>query len=557
MSIRSRLILLLAICVATLLLLGATGLIQSERNAALMRTVTEGSVPGVLAASDFGSALKDVELTVTSLVFAPDNTIAQPLREQLKTQSAALVQQLEQQKAYIRSEREAGLIQQIGESLTVYLDAINNVAQAQSTGQKAMAEAVLYASVAPSLQELGQVLETLRVEKQRTKDASIENLHAGLHQSMMLLILITAMTSLAVIGLGWRLYRQIIIPLHTMEKTMAEIAQSLDFTRRVPLLRKDEIGQSIAAFNSLVDTLQRSLSEMIAVIENNTHASIEMHQSAITLAHIASAGSASSSQIQGAVKDIQSQIEDISRSTSQASNLTQQSGSTATENAQIIRSGVAGINALAQSMNRAANQVFELATAGSKVSGIVGEIREIADQTNLLALNAAIEAARAGEAGRGFAVVADEVRKLAARAADSTVLIEEQLRAIHQTSAQSTGLMKQVIAEMENTVAVTESAGTAMGYIEHSSQQVLSMVTEIGSKVEEGQSSGQRIVSQVSEIDALLTNANVAAQNTQKTANTIRDISEQMGRIVDRFRIGQSIRIAANADSSVVLYEAA
>ena len=540
MSIRRHLIVLLLIAATALVLLGGTALLQFQRNTIAMRSLTDGAIPGFLAASEMGSHLKSLQISTLNLVAAPDRAIAEQQAGQVKADRTALSDELDQQATHAASKAEHGLVDQAKESLGHYYEALDQVASLRLQGQKELADAALAGSAGPYLQELEQILETLRVEKRRTKEASLAAVEASLRESIAILAVATGLAVLILGGLGFRLYRQIAHPLQDMEKTMADIAVSLDFTRRVPVTRDDEIGQSIRAFNSLVDTLQTSLSEMTQVIRSNELAVVEMQQSASTLAHIAASGNDSSKDIQAAVREIQGQIDRIHHDTRHAGDLTALSGQQATENGAVIRETVERIDALAQRVEKAAGEVYALATAGKNIAVRVKEIREIADQTNLLALNAAIEAARAGESGRGFAVVADEVGKLAERVTTATVNITEQVRNIDTISGLSSELMRQVVSDIASNIELTRSAGTAMAAIEDSAQEVVSVVSQIGEQVHVGHASSQEIVAQVDSIDALMVKANATAANTRDFADTIRNMSSRMADIVNRFRIGDA-----------------
>jgi len=540
MSIRRHLIVLLLIAATALVLLGATALLQFQRNTIAMRSLTDGAIPGFLAASEMGSHLKSLQISTLNLVSAPERAIAEQQAAQVKTDRTALSDELDEQAKHAASTAERGLVDQAKESLGHYYEALDQVAALRLQGQKDLADAALAGSAGPYLQELEQILETLRVEKRRTKEASLAAVEASLRESIAILAVATGLAVLILGSLGFRLYRQIAHPLRDMEKTMADIAASLDFTRRVPVTRNDEIGQSISAFNSLIDTLQTSLSEMTQVIRSNELAVVEMQQSASTLAHIAASGNDSSKDIQTAVREIQGQIDRIHRDTRHAGDLTALSGQQATENGAVIRETVERIDALAQRVEKAAGEVYALATAGKNIAVRVKEIREIADQTNLLALNAAIEAARAGESGRGFAVVADEVGKLAERVTTATVNITEQVRNIDTISSLSSELMRQVVNDIAGNIELTRSAGSAMAAIEDSAQEVVSVVSQIGEQVHVGHASSQEIVARVDSIDALLVKANATAADTRDFADTIRNMSSRMADIVNRFRIGEA-----------------
>ena len=546
MSIRHHLALLLAVAAAALLALGSAALFQFHRNQALMHNLTGSAMPGFLASFEFGSELKALQIVSTDMVYAPDLALARRLAEKLAAQRAALAAQLGNQLELATTAEQQGLVRQAQESLQRYFETLDQVKSLLLGEQKLLAEATLAGSAAPNLEELEQILETLRIEKRRGNDGAIAELEASMQESIALLSVCTGLALLLLGFLGLRLYRRIVRPLREMESTMVEIATTLDFTRRVPIANRDEIGQSIRAFNSLVDILQKSLAEMAQVIRHNEIAAAEMHQSAVALAHLAATGDASSKDIQTAVREIQAQIERINLDARDAGSLTEFSGRHATENAQLVRSTVERIHGLAARIEAAADRVYALAASGSRIASQVSEIQGIAEQTNLLALNAAIEAARAGDSGRGFSVVADEVRKLAERVSVATQSISEQAGDIESSSGQSTELMKQVVAEMKLGMELTRSIGNAMTHIETSAKQVISVVDQIGQKITSGHESSKEIAVQMDTIDALMSRANSAADHTRSSADSIRAMSGQMAGIVNRFQIGAG-RISASA----------
>jgi len=530
-------VVLLVVAAASLLVLAAAAFLQFQRTGTVLRELTERAVPGFVAASELGVSLKDLQLALVDMVNAPDVTFAEQLKGKVSESKASLVKKLAAQAKIAEGAAQVGLVKQAQESLNGYFEAADQVVSLRMAGQKDLADATLSGNAGPYLQELQQVLATLGVEKRRSKDAAVSSIEHALQQSTMV-VSGTLLASLSILSLlGLILYRQLTRPLRLMQAEMAAIAGSLDLTRRVPLVRDDEIGKSIAAFNALVSTLQQSLSAMASVIRDNEIAATEMQQSAVVLSGMASSGSASSREIQSAVRAIEEQIVQIQDDTQQAGSLTEQSGQRATINGEVIRGTIGRIQVLTEDIETAAARVFQLAAAGTNIGGLVGEIREIADQTNLLALNAAIEAARAGEAGRGFAVVADEVRKLAERVTAATRSIGDQVAAIAVVSEESTGLMQQVVQDMKNHSENAGEAAGAMTEIELSARQVIEMVDRINRKVEAGSASSKAVVDRVDTVNRLLDDANQSAVQTCAAAETIHSFSGRMSAIVARFRI--------------------
>lgn len=262
MKIRHRIALLVVMSFLAILFIGGYAVVNSRSNARQVQAVTEGVVPTALAAADLVSQVKDVQLSTMALVSAPDNEIASQLKEKLVRQKMALVEALGQQAGNATDDRQKGLISQARESLENYFNSIEDTAQLKIAGQKALAEANLFATVAEYQREFGQIIDTLRVEKNRSKDAAITALGENLSSTVKALSLVTVIAVSVLSLIGWLLYRQVIRPIGRMQAEMSEIATSQDFTRRVPVEREDEIGNSILAFNSMIARIQKSSAQL-------------------------------------------------------------------------------------------------------------------------------------------------------------------------------------------------------------------------------------------------------------------------------------------------------
>lgn len=369
------------------------------------------------------------------------------------------------------------------------------------------------------------------------------------------LLLVLAFTLIATVLVAIMIARSIANPMLSMQTVMHEIGGSLDFTRRVSVKGENELAQTARSFNKLIETLQASLSEMLVEVKRNEVASVEMHQSSVVLSEIAKNGNSSATEIRSAVVHIQNQIDGISARTEDAGAMTVKSGQEASTMARQFALSVEQIQLLTGSVAKASEQVFALAESSNNISLVVTEISKIAEQTNLLALNAAIEAARAGESGRGFAVVADEVRKLAERVASLTSSISVGIEEVKRSSLNSTNMMQNVVTEMDVTMELAKSAGHAMSNIQEYSESVIKMVEGIKLMASESQSSSRGIAEQVDTVAKLIDNSNTAAKYTKKSADSLCDISVHIGKVVERFKIGDgSISIRKGSQNSVELF---
>lgn len=258
MNLRHRITLLIVLAFLAISSIGGYSILQSRKNASEVKVVTEGVVPSALASADLVSLLKDVQLATITLVTAPDDSIAAQAKDKLTAQKARLKDGLDLQFRHANDATQQGLLQQARESLDDYFAAVDETMQFKLAGQSDLAEASLFASVAQYQREMEQIIDTLRIEKNRTKDSAIAALNENLSNAVTAISIVSVLAAMVLAAAGALLYRQITRPISRMQAMMSEIASSQDFTRRVPVERKDEIGQSIMAFNSMIAKIQES-----------------------------------------------------------------------------------------------------------------------------------------------------------------------------------------------------------------------------------------------------------------------------------------------------------
>jgi two-component system chemotaxis sensor kinase CheA len=258
MTIRHRITLLVILMFVALSAIGGYAVYQTRHSAAEVRQVTEGVVPSALASADLVSQVKDVQLAIMTLVYAPDGNVAAQVQDELKGKKAALQQALALQARDAASDAQKGLVSQAADSLDNYFSAIDDTARMKAAGKNELAQAYLFANVAQYRDELEGIVETLRIEKNREKDAAITTLNGTLATTTTAISIVTGIAIILLTSIGSLLYRQITRPLTRMQAMMSEIASSQDFTRRVPVGRMDEIGHSIVAFNGMIEKIRES-----------------------------------------------------------------------------------------------------------------------------------------------------------------------------------------------------------------------------------------------------------------------------------------------------------
>ncbi|HRE16977.1 MAG TPA: methyl-accepting chemotaxis protein, partial [Rhodocyclaceae bacterium] len=212
-------------------------------------------------------------------------------------------------------------------------------------------------------------------------------------------------------------------------------------------------------------------------------------------------------------------------------------GQAAIEGARVVHDAAGEIARIADSVRQSASGLGELQQISAEIGTIVATIKDIADQTNLLALNAAIEAARAGEQGRGFAVVADEVRKLAERTSVATVEIGGMVGRIRDNTDKTIVQMNQGVALVEEGVRVADSAGDAVQAIHGETERVLAAVTEISDALREQAIAAREVARSVEQVaQSAERNAGTARQGVA-TSEAVAGIGRHLGTVVSRFSV--------------------
>ena len=538
MSIGSRIVSLVAISTVAIVLFGALQFVQFQRNSALVGSILDETVPALQELYEIGASIKDIHANAVNFVNSNDSSLVDSLPDKIRTDGVRIQQLLDGQLKLADNKTQHSIVEQLSEQFNDYIASINQSISFKQNKQNDIALAELEANASQYQTEMFQTFETLKIEKVRANANAIGLYRANQTRNLLILgvVTITILVLLTVLGI-W-IYRSTVLPVRSMETAMKDISTSLDFTIRIPIAQQDEVGKSIQSFNTLIETMQHSFSEMSEVINRNEIASVEMHKSSVVLSELAKNGNVSVADIHSAILHIQEQIEGISNRSAEANLMTVKSGLEASENGKTIKIAIEQIHSVTSNLNVAAQQVFALAGSCSNISLVVSEISKIAEQTNLLALNAAIEAARAGASGRGFSVVADEVRKLAERVADLTKSIALKILEVQNSSSASTTMMNKVVLEMGSALNFAQSAGQAMSNIEDYSQSVTKMVEGINHMASTSHTSSRGIVVQANKVSTLIENSHTAAEHTKDSADTIREISVQISKVVERFKIG-------------------
>ncbi len=326
-------------------------------------------------------------------------------------------------------------------------------------------------------------------------------------------------------------------PVAAMVETMNQIITTNDLTRRLNLKRGDEVGQIAHWFDELLGSLHKIISDVLSSTRQVAAASTEIAASSEEMAAGLTRQEQQAAQVSAAVEEMSASITEVASKSQDASKNAGNSQNEAGTGGKVVAQTVEEMHSIAEDVNKSSQAIAELGKKGEQIGAIIEVINDIADQTNLLALNAAIEAARAGEHGRGFAVVADEVRKLAERTTQAT---EEVARSIRDIQTETQAAVQRIDAgskRVKTGVELASSAGEALHRIVTSSQSLAGMVQSIAAAAEEQSSASEQISRSVEQITAVTKESAEGASQAARAAADLSAQAEKLQELVAKFKV--------------------
>jgi methyl-accepting chemotaxis protein len=384
---------------------------------------------------------------------------------------------------------------------------------------------------------MGSKLAELVEINDRTRHEIIQKFDDNSQQSMWFQIGVTVASILGIIFLGATSLRAIVAPVERVRDTVQRVERENDLRLTVDYRSNDEVGEMVTAFNAMMRRLQESFTDIQQRMGDVNGAVESLNTAAQQVAASSASQSSSTSAMAASVEEMTVSINTVANSAGDAQGMAQCAGKVSDEGGQIIERTAAEMGAIANTVAQASGVIQALGSESQQISSVVQVIKEVADQTNLLALNAAIEAARAGEQGRGFAVVADEVRKLAERTAQSTGDISAMIGKIQVSAKEAVEEMARVVKQVESGQSLAQSAGERMAAIREEANKVSEAVTEISSALKEQSQASQDIAKHVESIAQMTDENNAAAEETASGAQRLNHLAGEVSSTLAQFKV--------------------
>jgi len=351
-------------------------------------------------------------------------------------------------------------------------------------------------------------------------------------------------------GMGWTLPIVVlafggflVLMRRMLAKPLAQIVDIMkvsgegDLSKRLELKSQDEMGVVANWFNVFLDNMSSMVTEIRGTSQAVASSSTEIAASAEEMASGLQTQEQQTQQVAAAVEELSQSVNEVAAKSADATTASEESQHQAEEGGSIVSSTVEEMEGIAREVQSSAETINTLGEKSQTIGEIIAVINDIADQTNLLALNAAIEAARAGEHGRGFAVVADEVRKLAERTTEATEEVSQSIRGIQTETSSAVQLIEAGSERVGKGVQLATEAGGALGSIVKGSQNVQSMVQDIAAAANQQSAATGEIARAVEGINSVTRQSSEGASQAAEAAGDLAHQAEQLQTLVGRFKL--------------------
>jgi methyl-accepting chemotaxis protein len=373
--------------------------------------------------------------------------------------------------------------------------------------------------------------------EQATSEADAAEKSANSAQTLMIVFLLGGIVVAGI--MAWRITRQLLAQLGGEPDAAVAVATSIaagDFTRDVATAAGDATSM-MASMKTMQAGLRSTIRDLLGAVGQVDSSAGAMADAAQQSAQVSAEAAEAAASMAAAVEQMTVSINHVADSARDALEIAGRAGSLSEDGGAVIENAVAEMKRIAGSVRGVADSIAMLDEQSERISSIVQTIKDVADQTNLLALNAAIEAARAGEAGRGFAVVADEVRKLAERTTQATGEIGGMIGGIQGSAQSAVGAMREAVAQVDRGTELAEQAGEAITSIRSATGEVSAVMNDISAAISEQSVASSSIAQQVERVAQSSEENSASARLSSESAGQLRRLAAEMRGRMERFRV--------------------
>lgn len=445
-----------------------------------------------------------------------------------------LIAAANQQSSLFTFEQEEGIssLNSISDNYFKYIQAVFNV---YTKGQWREDVSLIKSDIRPLITEINKEIDYLIDYQKKEVNSGNEELISKTRATISLIVIVLIISLLIGIMAAMFTSKQINTVVREVNIILGNILKG-NFSARMNDKRAGDIGKLASTINHFSQQLESIINEIQTSVNDLQHTSNNLTQvTQATSANILQQNR-ETEQVATAAEEMSLTSQEVARNTSSAANSAQQADTDAQAGSEKSNAALSGIKSLVSNLEGSANVIQSLQEDTGNISMVLDVIREISEQTNLLALNAAIEAARAGEQGRGFAVVADEVRTLASRTQESTDQIKDLIDRLQVGAQDAVDAMKSSIGEAHKNNTQVEEVATSLNKIKNEILNINSVLTQVASASEEQSVTSNEISDNISSISTLSSETSLSTQSLQKSEQDLSSVTHRLDNIISTFK---------------------
>jgi methyl-accepting chemotaxis protein len=535
LTISKRLAVGFGVILALMIILTATGIWSLSGMNSKIEQIIKVNNAKIEHAYAIQNSISAIDKSVLTIVLSNDETTTKTERQKIETARTAYQASMTTLEKLETSVKGKEIIQELKQNAEISKSANDRAIETAASGNTQSAITTITGTLQISNILSNACNDLVRYQQDQTA-LGAKDAQATYTRARLLLLIIGVVVFAFAVFLSTGLAKSITRPLNYGASIAHKIAGG-DLTARIETMRADETGQLLGAMQNMVESLQRIIGEVKAAATNMASASHELNANSELMSKGAGEQAGRALQVASASEEMSQTILDVAKNTSSIEISSTETAKLARNGEKVVDSSVHKVKAISETIEASAQLIRSLGDRSNQIGHIIGVINDIADQTNLLALNAAIEAARAGEAGRGFAVVADEVKKLAVRTSNSTSEISSMITSMQKEVHEVVSSMETITREVTAGVELSTQAGDVLRNIVGSVDQLHVMVQQIASASEEMASTSEQISKDIETIATVSKETSGNSEGITRASLELAELSVSLEKAVAGFNV--------------------